>query len=54
MDDALVVSGFEGLCDLLGDAERFVNRDWSARNAFIEALAVHEFEHEELRTVGFV
>ena len=28
--------------------------DWSARDPFVEALAVDEFEHEELHTVVFV
>src|SRR6516162_4902465 len=53
VDDALLMGGFERLGDLLGNAEGVINRDGAASDSLIQALAVNEFEHEELRAVGF-
>ena len=54
MDDAPLVRRFEGLRDLRRDCERLVDRDRAGRDAAIQTLAVHEFEHEELLAVGFI
>ena len=54
MDDALLMRGLQHFGDLLGNRERLIDGDRPTRDPFVQALAVHEFEHEELRAVGFV
>jgi hypothetical protein len=46
--------GFECLRDLLRDPERLVDRHLAACDPLSETLAVHQFQHEELRTLRFV
>ena len=40
----------ERLSDLPGNRQRFIDGNGSAREPLVEALAVHEFKHEELGT----
>jgi hypothetical protein len=54
MDDAFLVGRFESLRDLSRNRERFIDGDLSSRDSAVQALAVHQFEHEELLTVGLV
>src|SRR5215471_17135566 len=51
MDDAFLMRGFESLRNLLGDAERLIDGYRPAGDALIEALAINEFEDQELRAV---
>ena len=53
MDDALLVRRFEGLCDLLRDRQRFVERDRPARDALREILTLDEFHHQRADAAGF-
>ena len=53
MDDALLVRRFEGLCDLLRDRQRFVERDRPARDALREILTLDELHHERADAAGF-
>ena len=48
------MGGFERLRDLRRDGERLVDGNRPPCDASIETLTVDEFEHEELRVVGFV
>jgi hypothetical protein len=54
MDDPFLVCGFKCLRDLLRNGQCFI--DWNAtpRDARIQTLAVHEFEHEELLTARLI
>ena len=54
MNDSFLMGGFERLCDLPGDPERLLDRNPAARDALVQALAVHEFENKELLPVEFV
>ena len=54
MDYSLLVSGLQRLRNLLGDAERLIDGDRTTRDPPVQALAVNEFEHEELRPVRLV
>ena len=54
MDDSLLVRDLEGFGDLLGDGERFIDRNAPPRNSLVEALPVDEFQHQELTGVCFV
>jgi hypothetical protein len=46
--------GFERLSDLLSDSECFIDRNLAACDSPVQALAVDEFEHEELLAVRFI
>src|SRR6516162_4727296 len=54
MDDPLVVRGLERGRDLPRDRQRLVEWNRPSRDPLVEVLAVDEFEHEELRAVGFI
>ncbi len=54
VNDPLLVGSLERLRDLSGNVERFVDRDRATREAFVQALAVHELEHEKLVAIRFV
>jgi hypothetical protein len=41
MDDALLVSGFEGFSDLLGNGQRFVDWDWTLSNPISKRRTLH-------------
>ena len=44
----------QDLGELLRDAERLINRNRSSCDPLVEAMAVDEFEHEELGAVRFL
>ena len=46
MDDALLMRRFEGFGDLLGNRQRFVERERSARDPLRQILALDEFHDE--------
>ena len=52
MDDPLLVRGFEGLGDLLGDGQGLGDRDSPARDALGEILALDQFHHKGTHTAG--
>ena len=54
MNDALLMGRFESLGNLLGDAECFIDRNRSACDPLVEALAVDKVQYEELRAAGFL
>ena len=49
MDDALLVRGFKGLCDLPRDGQRLGDRDRSAADVRGEIFTLDEFHHESAR-----
>ena len=53
MNDPLLMRRLEGLRYLFGDAERLVNGNRATSNSLFQALAVDEFQDEELRAVDF-
>ena len=65
VDDALLVRGFEGFGDLLGDGERFINRNRTLGDAIRQRRPLDQFHHQRdgaralfeavnLRDVGMV
>ena len=53
MNDPLLVRRFKCFRNLLGNAQRLIDGKRPACDPFVEALAVNEFKHQELRAVGF-
>jgi hypothetical protein len=53
MDDALLVSCFEGLRDLSGNLQRLIDGNLSLRNAVSKRRPLHELHHERLGAVVF-
>ena len=53
MDDALLMGGFEGFCDLFGNRKCLVNWDWSLSNPVSEGRPLHQLQHQRSRVVGF-
>jgi hypothetical protein len=51
VDDALLVGRFEGLRNLFGDGQRFVNRDSTVRDSISEGGALDEFHNEGRRAL---
>jgi hypothetical protein len=54
MDDSLLVRRFEGLRDLLGDWQRFVDWNCAARNPLRQILTFDEFHHERANASTFL
>ena len=54
MDDALLVRGFERLRDLLGNGQRFVDRDGTVRDTLGEIVTLDEFHHEGVYATGLL
>jgi hypothetical protein len=46
MDDALLVGGFQRLSDLARDGQRFVERNWSLRDAIRDRRSFHQLHHQ--------
>ncbi len=54
MNDAALVGCFEGLRDLLGDGEGFVDWDRSLLDAIRQRRPLDEFEDQRLNALGFL
>jgi hypothetical protein len=52
VDDALLMRGFEGVGDLLGDRQHPVDRDRSARDPLRQVLAFDELHDQRANAVG--
>jgi hypothetical protein len=54
VDDAFLMRRFQRFRELPGDDEGLIDRDRPTRNALVQALSIHQFEHKEVRAVGFI
>src|SRR5262245_22214308 len=54
MDDAFLMSRFQGLTDLLGDVEGFLDWQRTSRNPFCQSFALDQFHDEKPRVVRFL
>ena len=54
MNDALLVSGFEGLGNLPGDGQRFVDGNRPEANAVSKRVSVHELQREGMDPVALL
>ena len=52
MNDPLLVRGFQRFRDLLRDRQRFIERDWTLRDAIRERRPLNQFHHERRRAFG--
>ena len=52
MDDALLMSGLEGLGDLFRDRQRFVQGDGTMEDAIRERRPLDEFHHQRADAAG--
>ena len=53
MHDTLIVRGFEGLTNCLGNIQGFIDRNWSAPNSLGQRPSLNQFEDQETPTIGF-
>ena len=51
MNDGLLVRRFQSLRNLLGDWQRFMDRNWSLRDPIGQRRAFHQFHDERLHAV---
>src|SRR5262249_25266883 len=54
MNDALLVSGFEGLRDLCGDRQCEIEWNRSLLDSIRQRWPFHEFEHQGPNAIGFL
>ena len=52
MHDAVAVGGIQGIGDLNGQIEQFIQRQWMAREVLIERLALHQLHSDEVLAFG--
>ncbi len=53
MDDPLLMGGFQGFGDLLGDRQCLVNRDWPLRDSLRQRWPFDQFQNQRLLPFGF-
>jgi hypothetical protein len=54
MDDALLVSRFQRLADLLRDPQCFINRYRTTHESRLQRLSLHQFHDDATRVTGFL